>query len=184
MISDEYKKIISELNGVSNFGKRKKIPKYLDRFIRNYHPTSILDFGCGTGGLVHGLAEQYPNLVVSGYDPGNTTYSIDLTDKRFDMIVSTDVLEHIEPDHLTTTLKYLSARGKYCYHLIALAPSKVILPDGRNAHLIQESAGWWRQQFTSLGYNIITEYEMKHINKEGRLVNKFFLMASSSNFSN
>ena len=184
MISDEYRKVISDLNGISNFGKRKKIPKYLDKFIRNYNPKTILDFGCGTGGLAQGIKETYSNLEVTGYDPGNPKYSESLDNKKFDMIVSTDVLEHIEPAYLNDTLSYLSKRCNLCYHLIALAPSTVILPDGRNAHLIQESAAWWRTQFVNLDYKIITEYEMKHVNKEGRLVNKYFLMARSSNFSN
>ena len=184
MISNEYKKIISDLNGISNFGKRKKAPKFLDKFIKNYIPKTVLDFGCGTGGLVHYLQDEYPDLTVSGYDPGNETYSTPIDNSEFDLIVSTDVLEHIEPEHLNETLQYLSERSRYCYHLIALAPSKVILPDGRNAHLIQQSSGWWRERFIAFGYKIITEYEMKHFNEEGRLVNKYFIIASSSNFTN
>jgi len=184
MISDEYKKIISDLNGISNFGKRKKIPKYLDRFIKNYNPKTILDFGCGTGGLVRGLQEQYPNMIVSGYDPGNSSYSQSINDSKFDMIVSTDVLEHIEPEYIDSTLIHLKEKATYFYHLIALAPSSVTLPDGRNAHLIQESRWWWHNKFTSVGYKIITEYEMKHVNKQGRLVNKYFIMARSNNLSN
>ena len=184
MISNEYKQILEDLNGHANFGKRKKSPKYLDAFIKNYNPKTILDFGCGTGGLVRGLQEQYPNSIVSGYDPGNSGYSDSIDNRKFDMIVSTDVLEHIEPQYIDSTLTYLKEKATYCYHLIALAPSSVTLPDGRNAHLIQESSHWWKKKFVAAGYKIITEYEMKHVNKQGRLVNKYFIMARSDNLPN
>jgi len=177
MISDNYKKVITELNGVENFGKRKKLPNYLDDFIKRYNPKSILDFGCGTGGLVVKLKTTYPLLNISGYDPGSSVYSQPIDDLHFDMIVSTDVLEHIEPEHLDTTLKYLSERSNLIYHLIALAPSKVTLSDGRNAHLILESHIWWRNKFLKLGYKIIKEHHMMH-KKGDRVVNKYFIMAT------
>ena len=61
MISSEYKKIISNINGTENFGKRKKIPKFLESFIDKVQPKSIIDFGCGVGNLITTLSEQYPD---------------------------------------------------------------------------------------------------------------------------
>ena len=58
------------------------------------------------------------------------------------------------------TLEFLKQKSNRFYHLIALAPSRVILPDGRNAHLILKSKDWWRDKFIKLGYNITFE---KHV---------------------
>ena len=41
--------------------------------------------------------------------------------------------------------------------MIALSPAKLILADGRNAHLIQETPEWWKQKFIDHGYTILKE---------------------------
>lgn len=182
MISDNYKKILTEIHDTSPFGKRSKVPKYLSEFISQINPTSMLDFGCGKGRLVQRLSEDYPNISVSGYDPGNKDFNKSLDDVYVDLLVSTDVLEHVEPEHINKTLEYLSTRSKYIYHLIALSPAKLILPDGRNAHLIQESPEWWRNKFLNLNYKILKEdymefYKTPKGTKKPMLVKKYFIMA-------
>jgi hypothetical protein len=92
------------------------------------------------------------------------------------------VLEHIEPEYLDETLKYLSTKSKYIYHLIALSPAKLILSDGRNAHLILESKEWWRQKFLDLNYNIIKEdylefYKIPKGTTKQLLIKKYFILA-------
>jgi 2-polyprenyl-3-methyl-5-hydroxy-6-metoxy-1,4-benzoquinol methylase len=177
MISNEYKQQLNELNGIKNFGKRKKIPKFLESFIMQHNPNSIIDFGCGVGSLVLTLQETYPKKIIKGFDPGNKKFEV-IPEEFFDLLISTDVLEHIELEYLDETLKFLSTKSSLIYHLIALEPSSVILPDGRNAHLILESPEWWRNKFLSLGYTILKEHHMKHINKKkNKLVNKYFIMA-------
>lgn len=180
MISSEYKKMISDINGTENFGKRKKIPKFLESFISTVEVKSIIDFGCGVGNLITTLSERYPDKTISGYDPGNEIYNT-MPNNTFDLLVSTDVLEHIEPEFLDKTLEFLSSKSQYVYHLIALEPSSVTLPDGRNAHLILESPSWWKNKFIKFGYTILQEHHMKHMNKsKNRLVNKYFIMARKS----
>jgi cyclopropane fatty-acyl-phospholipid synthase-like methyltransferase len=181
MITEEYKKILTELNGVGNFGKRKKIPRYLPEFIDNIKPSSILDFGCGSGNLISTISAMYPNMTVDGYDPGNGFYRNPIDDNFYDLIISTDVLEHVEPNFIDDTLKFLSTKSKYAYHLIALAPSTTFLPDGRNAHLILETPRWWKEKFLNLDYTVVNEVHMKHtkLSKktgEPTLVDKYFLM--------
>ena len=182
MISDSYKKMLTDIHDTSPFGKRSKIPKYLEEFIAQVKPTSMIDFGCGKGRLVQRLREDYPSIVVTGYDPGNREFSESMEGRSADLIISTDVLEHVEPEHIDLTLKFLSSKSRYIYHLIALSPAKLILPDGRNAHLIQESPEWWRNKFLNLNYKILKEDYMefyktpKGANK-AMLVKKYFIMA-------
>jgi len=182
MISNDYKKILTKIHDTSPFGKRSKIPKHLENFIAEIKPTSILDFGCGKGRLVQRLTEDYPDIAVSGYDPGNKEFDTSLDNTKVDLIISTDVLEHVEPEHIDQTLEYLSNKSRYIYHLIALSPAKLILPDGRNAHLIQESPEWWKKKFLNLNYRIIKEdylefYKTPKGTKKQMLVKNYFIMA-------
>lgn len=189
MITNEYKKILTDIHANSPFGKRSKLPKHLDKFIETVKPQSLLDFGCGKGRLVERLKEEYPNKTVNGYDPGNPIYDQSLDNTYVDLLLSSDVLEHIEPQFIDETLKYLSTKSRYIYHLIALSPAKLILSDGRNAHLIQESKEWWRAKFINLGYNILEEdyREDWKTPKEGptkgipMLTKKYFIMAEMTN---
>ena len=185
MISDDYKKILTDIHDTSPFGKRSKIPKYLADFIAQVNPPSIIDFGCGKGRLVQRLREDYPNVTVSGYDPGNREFNESLDNRYADMLISTDVLEHVELEHIDNTLLYLSSKSRYIYHLIALSPAKLILPDGRNAHLILESKDWWRQKFINLGYKIHKEDYMEfYKTPKGKttplLIKKYFIMAEKN----
>lgn len=169
MISDKLKKIYTDIHNTTPFGKRGKIPDYLKQFIKEKNPGSILDFGCGKGNLVQTLKEKYPNIDVFGYDPANPEYN-----KEFpcvDMIVSTDVLEHVEPEYINDTIELLSLKAKFHYHLISCAPAKLILPDGRNAHLIQEGPDRWRPRFEQAGYEILFE-EYREFTKYSKQLKK------------
>jgi len=157
MITDEYRKTLNKIHKETNFGKRGKIPKSLKSFIDEVKPKSLIDFGCGKGRLLTTLKEEYNQIKVTGYDPGNTDFDTPIDDHFVDLLISTDVLEHIEPEFLETTISFLSQRSRYFWHLIALSPAKRILPDGRNAHLIQESQEWWRDKFLNTGCKIIKE---------------------------
>jgi 2-polyprenyl-3-methyl-5-hydroxy-6-metoxy-1,4-benzoquinol methylase len=174
MISAEYKKLLESINGQENFGKRKNLPKFLEDILNQCNPQSILDFGCGIGSLVHTLKTKYPQKNIQGYDPGNVNFLDRFENQTFDLVISTDVLEHIEPEFLIETLRFLKSKSNRFYHLIALSPSRVTLPDGRNAHLILESPDWWKKKFIELGYTINFERHMNH-KKGNHLVNKYFI---------
>jgi hypothetical protein len=181
-ITPEYQLILRRIHESSPFGKRSKIPLHFKEFVETIQPESILDFGCGKGRLVQSLTDEYPDKKIAGYDPANTEFDYSLDNIFVDLLMSTDVLEHIEPELLDETLLYLSTKSKYIYHLIALSPAKKILPDGRNAHLILESKEWWRDKFVNLGYKIIKEdytegYKESKELRNKILVKKYFIMA-------
>jgi len=55
-----------------------------------------------------------------------------------------DVLEHIEPDYLDKVLADLqSITRKYGFFSVHTGPAGKVLPDGRNAHIIQQPTSWW-----------------------------------------
>lgn len=180
MISESLKKAYTDIHKNTPFGKRAKIPPYLAEFIKEKKPKSILDFGCGKGNLVKILSESYTNITISGYDPANPVYDVPLS--IVDMIISTDVLEHVEPENIDDVVKLLYDNASLQYHLISCAPAKLILPDGRNAHLIQETPEWWRNKFTQTGFRVIKE-DYKEFSKYSKQLRKeipvknYFIMA-------
>lgn len=160
--SNSYKEELKDLHRSKAFGTKSSIPQEVVNCIERYQVTSILDFGCGKGNFLTTLKENYPDIEIFGFDPGNDLFST--LPAKVDMIYSSDVLEHIEPDHLTETLIDLKTRcSKVMYHLIACHPAKRGMKDGRNAHLIIESPNWWRSKLQSVDYRIssekITQYQ-------------------------
>lgn len=106
--------------------------------------STILDYGCGKGTLSETL--RVGGLHSKGYDPG-------IAGKEYppapaDLVVCTDVLEHIEPDCLASVIGDLvRVTRRLLFVAISTRPAGRQLSDGRNAHLIIKEAGWWRGQF-------------------------------------
>ena len=101
---------------------------------------TVLDYGCGKGALADDL--DFP---IWEYDPAIPGKDRDA--RPADLVICTDVLEHVEPECLPAVLQDLKrVTKKVAYFEIRLTKARRVLLDGRNAHLLQESADWWRQQ--------------------------------------
>jgi hypothetical protein len=109
--------------------------------------TDLLDYGAGKGRLgealfVHGYRGDY-----HPFDPAIPYWSD--APEPAEMVACIDVLEHVEPDLLDEVLDDLQRLtrtvGVFTVHT---GPAKKVLPDGRNAHLIQQPAPWWRRKLS------------------------------------
>lgn len=113
--------------------------------------SSILDYGCGEGSLAKALMTH--GRICREYDP-----AIAGKDDRpafADLVVCTDVLEHVEPDKLDTVLAHLKGLArKAVFVVVATRPSNKTLTDGRNAHLILEDDAWWQARVLAAGFTI------------------------------
>jgi hypothetical protein len=99
--------------------------------------TSVLDYGCGKGYLAKAL--PFP---IWEYDPAIPEKSA--SPRPADLVVCTDVLEHVEPDRLPYVLADLQrCIRKLGFFVIHTGPAQKTLPDGRNTHLIQQGRKWW-----------------------------------------
>lgn len=118
--------------------------KHIDPILslaENLKTRSILDYGCGKATLQKGI--PFP---IQNYDPCMPEYNRRPTPA--DLVVCTDVLEHIEQECLADVLDDLQRLTKMLLFVnVATGPAKKILPDGRNAHLIQEDGNWWMSWF-------------------------------------
>lgn len=148
MISDEYRKQLYEVHASKKWGNSGHT--WADRitaYANALDAETIIDYGCGRGMLRLAIGGSY---IVHNYDPGIPGWDV-LPSKPADMLVATDVLEHIEPEFLDDTLKQIdSLYTKGAFLVIACSPAKEILPDGRNAHLIQEPSKWWASKFDNI----------------------------------
>jgi 2-polyprenyl-3-methyl-5-hydroxy-6-metoxy-1,4-benzoquinol methylase len=142
LISDKYRLLNERLHATHRYGERgDKWAKKVIELVEAHSPDSILDYGCGKGALKLAL-EAKTDTPVWEYDPAIAAKSA--LPEPADLVVCTDVLEHIEPDCIQDVVTHLKAlTGKVMFLAVSTRPAVKSLEDGRNAHLIiQPFADW------------------------------------------
>jgi len=128
-------------------GKAKKLGKF-HNFMKEWNPSSLLDYGCGKGHILADLKDAYPKTICEGYDPAVPMFNKKVFN-TYECVFSNDVLEHIEPNFLDSVLSHINElSNKYIWLRIDTIPARKKLNDGRNAHLILESPEWWMEKFS------------------------------------
>lgn len=149
LISEEYREQNRKLHetnecyGVSG----RKIANIIKDVIEAGGYQSILDFGAGKGTLAAALAED--GYHIAEYDPAIP--GKDRDPEPAELVICSDVLEHVEPDCLDAVLNELKRLTKR--KLVVLIDTELagkVLPDGRNAHLIVETPAWWGAKISKL----------------------------------
>lgn len=143
LITNEYRELNGQLHETrEDYGRNGH--KHIDDVRAMAHACSartVLDYGSGKGTL----AATARDLAVMCYDPAVPSVAGD--PEPADLLVSTDVLEHIEPDCVDAVLDHMRAKTlKACYLVVSTKPAKKFLADGRNAHLSVHSAEWWLEK--------------------------------------
>ena len=141
LITPAYLEQQKQLHAVGNYGiSSGKWATTVLQLAHMYGCKDILDYGSGAGLLKKGIGD-----IVREYDP--SIPGKDANPSPADMVVCTDVLEHIEPDLRDEVLAHLCTKArKVMFLTIAMYPANRWRPDGRNAHLILKGDGWWREK--------------------------------------
>lgn len=141
LITEAYRAQCTELHQTTNWGvSGQKFAAMAGHLALTHECESILDYGCGKRTL-----EQALGYAINNYDPGIPECAE--RPKPADLLVSTDVLEHIEPELLDNVLDDMRVLSKRLVFLtVATFPAVRHLPDGRNAHLIIRPYTWWLPQ--------------------------------------
>jgi hypothetical protein len=147
-ISPEYLQMQKELHklpkGYGGGGHNWMRP--IRELIRKQNFKSVLDYGCGRGTLVTALRNKLPGVNYFEYDPA--IKGKDVEPPPCELVVCTDVMEHIEPDRLGLVIDHLFRLSQRClFVVVATRPSGKWLSDSRNAHLIIEPDSWWKERF-------------------------------------
>ena len=114
----------------------------LTKCIGYLKPKSILDYGCGKGTLIKQLKEQYPDIEILGYDPYVSEYS-SVIDRKVDLVVNTDVIEHIPENNVCSIIEQISKISDNCFFQFHHYPAVAILPNGENAHCTIKPISWY-----------------------------------------
>lgn len=148
-ITEKYAELNKELHASRpDYGcKSSRHGKTVCSISHQYDAESILDYGCGKGDLVKFLRAN-TNCRVVGYDPGHPKFC-EVQAKPCDILTCTDVLEHIEPDCLSSVLDdmYANCNKAMYIHVATRLDSSKLLPDGTNPHKIVEPIEWWMEKF-------------------------------------
>ena len=145
MLSPDYRRLQEKLHKTGHYGLTAlTFRNQVSKLITTYDINTILDYGCGSNrSLLRALTGYMTReCIYQGYDP--CVLAVAEPPKPNELVVSIDVLEHIEPEYLETVLDHLQElTQKILYVSICTIASPHIMEDGRNAHLIQRPAQWW-----------------------------------------
>lgn len=118
----------------------------------------ILDFGCGKSKLIENLIDFFASSSFKfefiKYDPAVEIYSL-RPQGNFDLVINTDVLEHIHQQELDIILKDIRSFSKNCFINISTRLANTILPNGQNAHVTVKPCNWW--------FNLLKKYWDKEL---------------------
>jgi hypothetical protein len=160
LISEEYRAMQRKLHEEPGYGVASlDYAPLLARVIQATGATELLDYGAGKGRLGEALRQHVKGpLRVHYYDPAIPAWSA--PPAPCELVACIDVLEHIEPhllDNVLADLQRVTLRqGFFTAHT---QPAAKVLPDGRNAHLIQQPARWWlpklMERFELFTFNLL-----------------------------
>jgi hypothetical protein len=148
LISEEYRTMQQKLHENPNYGVASvQYAPLVAGVIDSLGVTEVLDYGAGKGRLGQTLPKHTKRaLKIRHYDPAVPDWSAPPEPCGF--VACIDVLEHIEPHLLDNVLDDLqrvtAGAGVFTVHTGAAVK---VLPDGRNAHLIQQPPAWWLPKF-------------------------------------
>ncbi len=125
--------------------------------IRRHQAQTLLDYGAGKGATYRplegadagGAMRAHPDwqgVTVRCYDPGHPPFA-KLDDTVHDGVISTDVVEHLAVFDVPWVLDEIFGHSRrFVYIVAACYPARKVLPNGRNAHTVQQLPSWWHSQ--------------------------------------
>jgi len=159
LITNDYRKLNENLHNTNrNYGTSGHL--YSDEILalcKRINSYDVLDYGCGKNSLANTLP-----FVIKKYDPAIRAFHED--PNPADLVVCTDVMEHIEPDLLDNVLVHLKSKcKKLAYFALSTSAASKTLEDGRNAHINLKTSVEW--------FNVISNhFVVLDFKKSGELV--------------
>jgi len=144
VISKEYAEQYQQMYRVAEYGIHgHKWADKADQFLHSVGAASVLDYGAGQGTLSRELRNR--GYEVTEFEPGIPEKAT-LPEQDFDTVVTTDALEHVEPELVDNVLDYIKGHSGSLFAVIATRTAVRRLPDGTNPHRTVKPGDWWVKQ--------------------------------------
>ena len=144
-----------------NYGKTSiKLYDMLKKIINDLNISSVLDYGCGKSKLLD-LIKKNSKIKIFKYDPAIKKYST-LTKNKTDLVICTDVLQHVPLYDLDRVLKEIKSKGIYILFYIKCTNHKTKLPNGTYANCTVYDKKWWLEKLSNY-YDDIKEIKISDL---------------------
>lgn len=121
-----------------------------------YDCASMLDYGAGQGTLEIALRESGVPFSLASYDPAVGIFT--RPPARADLVVCTDVLEHVEADCMDAVIEHIAGlTRKVLFVCISTVATSKTLSDGRQCHISLHDREWWRCALSGR-FNLVAEH--------------------------
>lgn len=144
------------------------IPQLMEIILNKEKAKSILDYGCGKGKLYSSteyntlnldkkgrrLNDSLPNLwqldYYALYDPGYKEHN-KLPKGKYDGVICTDVIEHIDENDCDWILDEIFSYGKkFIYLTIACYEALKTFDNGKNVHVNVQTPDYWKEKLNKI----------------------------------
>ena len=151
--TENYKAMQKELHAAGNYGVTGKtyVPSIFHAICQLYKrhgSVSVLDYGAAGGGTMEAVKEHLflpPDVESRCYDPFVDEFAAEPAPA--DLLLCTDVLEHVEPECTKAVLDHIAAlTRRMAIFAISLQPARKKLSDGRNAHINLPGQEFWLRE--------------------------------------
>ena len=144
-----------------NYGKTSiKLYDMLEKIINDLNILSVLDYGCGKSKLLD-LIKKNKKIKIYRYDPAIKKYST-LTKNKTDLVICTDVLQHVPLYDLDRVLKEIKSKGIYILFYIKCTNHKTKLPNKTYANCTVYDKKWWLEKLSNY-YDDIKEIKISDL---------------------
>lgn len=142
----------------------KKNPHRLDKFmdiVKSYNPKKVLDVGCGVGFMVNRMRDEGINAYGTDFTEALVGYWGDspyfkvaeaekqpFGDKEFDLVISTDVMEHIHEEDLPYVVEEMKRVGKTVLAFVAV--EKKLSKRQLMFHVTNKPLEWWKEHLPGI----------------------------------
>lgn len=151
------------INKEKSFNGMSTIPyaPIIKKIIHKNNLKNLLDYGCGKGEFYDNDFKldniDYPSfrelwgIDIDLYDPCYEKYNILNQNKKYDIVICIDVLEHIPEEDISSVLNLISnLSNKYILLNVACYSAQALLPNGENAHINIQEPKWWYEKINSI----------------------------------
>ncbi len=136
----------------------------IKEIIKKNNIKNILDYGCGKAFYYENKTNLYDinnqslkqlwQVDIDLYDPCYEDRSNIEENKKYDLVLCIDVLEHIPQIDIDWVLnRLISKANKYLFINVACYPAIALLPNGENAHINLNNPDWWHKKILKLKKN-------------------------------